>query len=59
MIVIYRHRVYLDKYRCIDYERCIRVISFAFRQGDLLYYRKNEFEYFVICKEDLIKEVEQ
>lgn len=59
MIVIYRHRVYLDKYRCIDHERRTRVISLAFRQGDLLYYRKNEFEYLVIGKEDLIKEVEQ
>jgi hypothetical protein len=30
------------------------VKKLAFVQGDLLYYKKNDFEYFTIAKEDIV-----
>lgn len=61
MIITYRKRIFLDTYMCIDKPISTRVICFAFAQGDLLYYKKDRFNYLVISKNDLlsIKEVTQ
>lgn len=55
MIVTYRERKFLDKYRCID--------NLATRYFDkkwevegcgLIYFRRGQFEVFTIAKEDII-----
>ncbi len=56
MIITYRQRRYIDKYSCIDTPVKAFVQAFAFSQGDLLYYRKNAFDYLVIGKNELIRE---
>lgn len=54
MTITYRKRIFLDRYTCIDKPISTRVICFAFVQGDLLYYKKDRFNYLVISKNDLL-----
>lgn len=54
MMITYRQRRYLDKYKCIDTPVRVRVKGLAFSNGELLYYKKNDFEYFTIAKEDIL-----
>lgn len=55
MIVTYRERRFLDKYRCIDTERKFKAISFFKPAGTSLYYFKvNEFNNRTVSEDDLI-----
>lgn len=54
MIITYRTRRYIDKCRCKTTLHRVFVKKLAFVQGDLLYYKKNDFEYFTIAKEDVV-----
>ena len=50
--IIYYRREYIDKYSCIDYP-CIDFImddAPAFKQGDLFYFKKDNFSYLVLSK---------
>jgi len=52
-LITYRERVYLDNYRCIDYERkCIMRRSWIV--GGLLYGYINQFNVKSIALEDII-----
>jgi hypothetical protein len=55
MIVTYKERQFLTKYTCKDSIIKITVQKFAFQQGDLLYFKKDSFNYIVIAKNDLIE----
>lgn len=48
MIITYRERTFFNKYKCIDTIKKIHVIKKAFTQGELVYFKKNNFDYFVI-----------
>lgn len=47
MIVTYRDRHFLDRFRCIDTVRSFRAIS-SFVQGGLTYFRVDRYNYKVI-----------
>ena len=49
---MYYRREYIDKYRCIDYPIVGFVINDvpAFKQGDLFYFKKDNFSYLVLSK---------
>lgn len=55
MLVLYKERVFIDKFKCIDKTIQTNVLKLAFTQGDLLYFQKDNFNYLVISKSDLIK----
>lgn len=42
-------------FKMIDKIKSVRVREFAFKHGDILYYKKNEFEYFTVAAEDVLK----
>ena len=50
--IIYYRREYIDKYRCIDCPVVDFVVNDvpAFKQGDLLYFKKDNFNYLVLTK---------
>lgn len=50
--IVYYRREYIDKYRCIDYPCIDFVINDvpAFKQGDLFYFKKDNFNYLVLSK---------
>jgi hypothetical protein len=54
MIIKYRERTQIDQYKCIDRIKEKRVIKYSFQQGELKYFRVNEFEYFSIGENDII-----
>ena len=54
--VIYRERVFIDTYKCIDYPKELYARSY-FTGGiseELYYFRLNEFNYKSLAKEDVI-----
>ena len=57
MELIVRDRAYSeDKLKCFDTYRKVKVKNLAFRQGELFYFRKDEFNYLVVgydAKEDV------
>lgn len=55
MIITYKERQFLTKYTCRDNIIKTSVRKFAFQQGDLLYFKKDDFNYIVIAKNDLIE----
>ena len=54
--VIYRDRVFIDKYKCIDNlkELYARNYFTGGISGELCYFRLNEFNYKTLAKEDII-----
>ena len=50
--IIYYRREYMDKYRCIDCPVVDFVVNDvpAFKQGDLCYFKKDNFNYLVLTK---------
>lgn len=48
MEIVVKERHMLDRFRCIDYYKTVKVIGLAFKQGDLFYFKKNRFEYVVV-----------
>ena len=56
--VTYKERINLDKYRCIDNIKKQRVLGKAFTQGDLTYFKRDQFNYFVIETENIISILE-
>lgn len=55
MIIIYKERQFLTKHTCKDNIIKTAVQKFAFQQGDLLYFKKDNFNYIVIAKNELIE----
>lgn len=53
MIITYRERHYIDRFRCIDHKIKISVLSY-FVQGSLIYAKVDAFNLKVIAKEDII-----
>ena len=51
--VTYRERIFLDRFRCIDYKKELKACSY-FKSGDLYYFRLNEFNYKTLGKEEII-----
>lgn len=54
--VIYRDRIFLDRYKCIDNLKELYARSYFTGgiSGDLYYFRLNEFNYKTLSKEDII-----
>lgn len=54
--VIYRERVFIDKYKCIDYPKEFRAWSYFTSgiSGDLYYFKLDRFNYKTLAKEDII-----
>lgn len=52
-----RERTYSeDRFKCFDTYRNVKVKNLAFRQGELFYFKKDEFNYLVVgydAKEDV------
>lgn len=59
LIVTYKDRIYLDKYRCIDKTKTQRVYSKVFTQGGLTYFKRDPFNYFVIDTDNIINVMEE
>ena len=45
--VIYRERVFIDKYKCIDYKKELKALSY-WQSGDLYYFKIDRFNYKVL-----------
>ena len=54
--VIYRDRIFLDRFRCIDNLKELYAHSYFTSgiSGELYYFRLNEFNYKTLGKEDII-----
>ena len=54
--VIYRDRVFIDTYKCIDFPKEFRAWSYFTSgiSGDLYYFRLNEFNYKTLSGDDII-----
>lgn len=48
MKLIIRERTMIDKFKCIDTYSQVSVKGLAFKQGELFYFKKNDFEYLVV-----------
>ena len=50
--IVYYRREYIDKYSCIDYPVVDFVVNDtpAFKQGDLFYFKQDNFNYLVLSK---------
>ena len=49
--VTYRERVFIDRFRCIDYKKELKGWSY-WQSGDLYYFKVDRFNYKVIGIED-------
>ena len=56
MLVKYRDRNYIDKYKCIDSVKTFRALS-SFDSGGLRYYKVDAFNYKVVEINMIIEEV--
>ena len=54
MIIKYRERIFIDKYRCIDIVKEINA-NRMFESGGLLYIYKDRYNIMTIAKEDVIE----
>lgn len=54
--VIYRDRVFIDTYKCIDYPKELYAWSYFTGgiSGDLYYFKVDRFNYKTLSKEDII-----
>lgn len=53
--ITYKKRYFLDRFTCVDDTQIILVKNKAFERGELVYFNKDPFNYFVIEKENIIK----
>ena len=51
--VIYRERVFIDAYKCIEFKRELKAWSY-WRSGSLYYFKVDRFNYKVLGVEDTI-----
>ena len=51
--VTYRERIFLDRFRCIDYKKELKALSY-WRSGDLYYFKVDRFNCKVLGIEDTI-----
>ena len=51
--VIYRERVFIDRFRCIDYKKEFKAWNY-WKSGGLYYFKVDRFNYKVIGVEDTI-----
>ena len=51
--VIYRERVFIDAYKCIECKRELKAWSY-WKSGDLYYFKVDRFNYKVLAVEDTI-----
>ena len=54
--VIYRDRIFIDTYKCIDYPKEFRAWSYFTSEisGNLYYFKLDRFNYKTLSKEDII-----
>ena len=51
--VTYRERIFIDRFRCIDYKKELKALSY-FKSGDLYYFKVDRFNHKVLAVEDTI-----
>ena len=51
--VTYRERIFLNRFRCIDYKKELKALSY-WRSGDLYYFKIDRFNYKVLGVGDTI-----
>ena len=51
--IIYRDRIFLDKYKCIDYKKELKALSY-WQSGSLYYFKVDRFNHKVLAIEDTI-----
>lgn len=54
MKIVYIDRIQIDAFKVVDTIKEING-SLSFKSGDLLYFKKNQFEYFSISEEFIIE----
>ena len=55
-IIVRERECSKDKFKCLDTYRKVKVKNLAFKQGELFYFKKDEFNYLVVgydAKEDV------
>lgn len=55
MLITYIEKGIPHDFKRIDHIRTIKVLYKAFESGELIYFKRNEYEYFVIGKNDIIE----
>ena len=51
--VIYRERVFIDKYKCLEFKKELKAWSY-WQAGGLYYFKVDRFNYKVLAVEDTI-----
>lgn len=51
--VIYRERHFIDRFKCIDYKKELKALSY-WQSGDLYYFKVDRFNHKVLAIEDTI-----
>lgn len=51
--VIYRDRIFIDTYKCIDYKRELKAWSY-WQSGNLYYFKLDRFNYKTLGKSEII-----
>ena len=51
--VIYRERVFIDTYKCIEFKRELKALSY-WQSGGLYYFKVDKFNHKVLAVEDTI-----
>lgn len=51
--VTYRERIFIDRFKCIDYKKELKAWSY-FQSGGLYYFKVDKFNYKVLAIEDTI-----
>ena len=51
--VTYRERIFIDKYKCIDYKKELKALSY-WQYGNLYYFKVDRFNHKVLAIEDTI-----
>ena len=51
--VIYRERHFIDRFKCIDYKKELKALSY-WQSGELYYFRLDRFNCKTLSKEEII-----
>lgn len=51
--ITYRERIFIDRFKCIDYKKELKAWSY-FQSGGLYYFKVDKFNYKVLAIEDTI-----
>ena len=54
MIIAYKERRFLDRYSCVDTIKQARVLEKSFTSGGMTYFKKDNFNYFVVDTDFII-----